>query len=94
MPLPGDGRAASATANCPSGGHAIGGGATVSNDNLATVNDAGPSPLRTGWEATAFSWSSSTTMTVTAVCVTVGKPGGAVNAVPGPPAKPKYDPFG
>jgi hypothetical protein len=97
MSLPGDSRPATATANCPSGTNAIGGGATVSNDERVVVNDIGPSPLRTGWEATAFSWWDGTSVTVTAVCVTVGKPGGSVNTVPGPTPNPKgpiYVPFG
>jgi hypothetical protein len=92
LPLPGDGSAATATANCPAGTHAIGGGATLSNDDRGRVNDMGPSPLRTGWEATAFSWFSGTTMTVTAVCVKVANPSGAVNALPQPPVK--YNPYG
>jgi hypothetical protein len=97
MSLPGETGPATATANCPSGFNVIGGGATVSNDDVGTVNDSGPTSLRTGWEATGFSWPSGTTMTVTAVCVAVGKPGGASNTVPGPPEKPKgpiYGPIG
>src|SRR5215218_60130 len=66
----------SVTANCPSGSYAIGGGATLSNENGGTVNSSGPSPLRTGWTATGYSWGESgPTMTVTAVCVVVEKPG-------------------
>lgn len=75
------GRYGTLTANCPAGAYAIGGGATVSNDERAYVNDNGPSPLRTGWTATGYSWvPGGVEMTVTAVCVVVEKPGGAVNA--------------
>lgn len=79
------------TANCPSGTFAIGGGATLSNDE-GTVNQSGPSPLRTGWTATAYVWSSpNTTLTVTAICVAVEKPRAAANVVP---AGPEYNPVG
>lgn len=88
MSLPNDARPATATANCPSGTNAIGGGATVSNDERVAVNDIGPSPLRTGWEATGFAWGNDASITVTAVCVAVGKLGGAVSAVQGPQSKP------
>jgi hypothetical protein len=84
--LPGNGRLGTATANCPPGSYVTGGGATVSNDNQASVNSSGPSALRTGWTATAFSWFGSSTMTVTAICVVVEKPGGAVQAVQYQPA--------
>jgi len=84
--LPPFGRSGSATANCPPGSYVTGGGATVSNSEAATVNDSGPSPLRTGWTATGFSWSGRGTMTVTAICVVVEKPVGAVNTVQYQPA--------
>lgn len=89
--LPAGGRAGSVTANCPAGAYAIGGGATLSNDERGTVNSSGPSPLRTGWTATGYSYYafSRPTMTVTAVCVLVDKPGGAVN-----PGSPQYQPAG
>jgi hypothetical protein len=91
MLLPGNGRRATTTANCPPGAYAIGGGATVSNEEEATVNDSGPSSLRTGWTATGLSWYSDRhTMTVTAVCVFVEKPGGAVTAHEAPSSGPKY----
>lgn len=81
-----------ATADCPAGTLAIGGGATVSDEDEATINDSGPTPLRTGWTATGFSWFSRTRMTVTAVCVIVGsheeKSGGTITT------KPQYQPFG
>ena len=84
-----------ATASCPAGTLAIGGGATVSNEGEATVNDSGPTPLRTGWTATGFSWFSRTSMTVTAVCVVVGKPedkaGGTITTGT---SGPQYQPFG
>lgn len=71
------------TANCPAGSYAIGGGATLSNENEARVNDSGPGPLRSGWTATGYGFSyyyygAAVTMTVTAICVPVEKPGGRV----------------
>jgi hypothetical protein len=59
------------TANCPSGQRVIGGGALVSNDNNASVNDSGPTASRSGWEATAYTGGQGVTMTVTAICTTV-----------------------
>jgi hypothetical protein len=89
-----NGRPTTITANCPPGAYAIGGGATVANDERAYVNDSGPSPLRTGWTATGYSWyPGGVEMTVTAVCVVVQKPGGAVNYVTGvspSPSGPVY----
>src|SRR5215218_9674082 len=83
-----------ATANCPSGSYAIGGGATLSNEDRGTVNDSGPSPLRTGWTATGYSWSESgPTMTVTAICVAVEKPGSSVTSS-GRAPQPQYFPAG
>lgn len=61
----------SATANCPPGTFVIGGGATVSNEEPAVVNDSGPSPSRTGWTATGFSLVPGVSMTVTAICTPV-----------------------
>jgi hypothetical protein len=89
--LPSDGRTGSLTANCAPGSFAIGGGATLSNEERGLVNSSGPSPLRTGWTATGYSWYSFSrpTMTVTAICVVVDKPGGAVTASP-----PQYHPGG
>jgi len=88
------GRPTTVTANCPPGAYAIGGGATVANDERAYVNDSGPSPLRTGWTATGYSWyPGGVEMTVTAVCVIVQRPGGAVANVAGdspPPSGPIY----
>jgi hypothetical protein len=82
---PGNGPA-TVTANCPSGAYAIGGGATLSNEQQGYVNDSGPSPLRTGWAATAYSYfPGGVTMTVTAVCVPVKSPGSVVTA-----GTPKY----
>lgn len=80
-----------ATATCPAGMYAIGGGATLS-DNEGRINESGPSPLRTGWTASGFGWfSSDTTMTVTAICVAVRKPGERASTVPGSPI---YQPTG
>jgi hypothetical protein len=94
VPLPGEGRLVTATANCPDGSYAMGGGATVSND-LGRIKDGGPSPLRTGWTATGYAWYSTATMTVTAVCIAVEKPGGrASTASPDvTESGPKYQPF-
>jgi len=81
------------TANCPPGAYVTGGGATVSNEERAYVNDSGPSPLRTGWTATGVSWFAGTTITVTAICVVVEKPGGSVTTGD-PVGHPVYEPFG
>lgn len=93
-PLATGGRPTTITANCPPGAYAIGGGATVANDERAYVNDSGPSPLRTGWTATGYSWyPGGVEMTVTAVCVIVQKPAGTVSNVTGdspPPSGPVY----
>jgi hypothetical protein len=87
-------KTASATANCPAGSYAIGGGATLSNEDGGIVNSSGPSPLRTGWTASGYSWSEpGPTMTVTAVCVVVEKPGSSVTSGGAAP-KPKYVPGG
>ncbi len=59
--------ATAGTATCPAGTYVIGGGATVTNQNLAFVNDSGPSPTRTGWVANGFG-DPGTSMTVTAIC--------------------------
>jgi len=65
-----------ATVGCPPDTSAIGGGATVGNDERSFVNDSGPGPQQAGWTATGFArFGSGNTMTVTAVCVAVRKPG-------------------
>jgi hypothetical protein len=93
MQLPKDGSFANAIANCPAGTYAIGGGATLSNNEGGLISEDGPSPLRTGWTATGSAWyGSSVAMTVTAVCVVVQKPGGSVETVNPPPVK--YQPGG
>lgn len=70
-----------ASVGCPPGTSAIGGGATVSDDERAFVNDSGPGPQQAGWTATGFvRFGSSNTMTVTAVCVAVGKVGTTVSS--------------
>jgi len=66
----------STTADCPPGQMVIGGGAVLSNDRAASVNDSGPLVSRTGWEATAHAWNDGVTMTVTAICTTVGSTAG------------------
>lgn len=58
---------ATGTATCPAGTYVIGGGATVSNQDLAFVNDGGPGPTRTSWVAHGFG-EPGTSMTVTAIC--------------------------
>jgi hypothetical protein len=57
----------SGTATCPAGTNVIGGGAVVSDDALAVVNDLGPNSTRNGWDATGFG-EPGTTMTITAIC--------------------------
>lgn len=59
------------TATCPSGTKVIGGGATLSNEAEAFVNDSGPTSDRNGWTATGYAGNASTTMTVTAICTAV-----------------------
>lgn len=84
-----------ATVGCPPATYVIGGGATVSNEEDAFVNDSGPSALRTGWTATGFSrFIPGITMTVTAICVAVEKPGSTVSSGTGSsgPAIPEYHP--
>jgi hypothetical protein len=49
----------------------IGGGATLSEDAEAYVNDSGPTSTRDGWSATAYAFKSGLTMTVTAICTSV-----------------------
>ena len=61
----------SGTAICPAGQKVIGGGATVSDDNIAYVNDSGPTEDRGGWTATGWSGGDGQTMTVTAICTPV-----------------------
>jgi hypothetical protein len=85
-------RTTPATANCPSGSYAIGGGATLSDEKGGIVNSSGPSPLRTGWTATGYSWDEAgPTMTVTAICVVVEK---ADSSVTSSGKAPKYLPAG
>lgn len=85
----------SATSVCPPSTFVVGGGATVSNEEEASVNDSAPNASETGWTATGFSWfSPSNTMTVTAICVAVGKPAGASSTGTGStgPKFPQYNP--
>lgn len=62
---------ATAIATCPVGQKVIGGGAKVSNDTEALVNDSSPTADRTGWEATGFAFEPGITLTVTAICTPV-----------------------
>jgi hypothetical protein len=59
--------AGNATATCPAGTNVVGGGASVSDDENAFVNDSGPNSARNGWDATGFG-EPGTTLTVTAIC--------------------------
>jgi hypothetical protein len=59
--------AGNATASCPAGTNVVGGGASVSDDINAFVNDSGPNSARSGWEATGFG-EPGTSLTVTAIC--------------------------
>lgn len=63
------------TASCPAGTNVIGGGATVSNEINAFVNDSGPTSLRNGWIATGFG-EPGTSMTITAICTAVSSASG------------------
>jgi hypothetical protein len=58
-------------AGCPPGTFVIGGGASVSNEEFAIVNDSGPSVSRVGWGATGFAGIDGVTMTITAICTPV-----------------------
>jgi hypothetical protein len=64
------------TATCPVGQKVIGGGATLSNEEPAFINDSGPSVDRSSWTATGFSNVTGVTMTVTAICTAVVAPTG------------------
>jgi hypothetical protein len=79
------------TAVCPAGTYVVGGGALVSNENLAYVNDSGPSPTHTGWIATA-NGQGGATMTVSAICTAVQAIGSATQASGGNPRSegPQY----
>ncbi|MET0305670.1 MAG: hypothetical protein ABW196_05505 [Solirubrobacterales bacterium] len=95
VPLAGNGT--TATVGCPPDTHVIGGGTTLSNDEGGYVSDSGPSSQQTGWAATGFRYAPGTTMTVTAVCVVVGKPISTTSSgtVSSPPStSPNYQPFG
>jgi hypothetical protein len=80
VPLAVSSNGTTATVGCPPDTHVIGGGATLSNDEGGFVSDSGPSPQQTGWTATGFRYMPGVTMTVTAVCVVVGRPGGTVSS--------------
>jgi len=85
-----------ASADCPAGTNAIGGGATVSDDERSFVNDSGPSPQQSGWTATGFvRFGPGATMTITAVCVALRTPGSSVNSGSGSPPHPYpvYEPY-
>ena len=61
---------ATASASCATGLYLTGGGARVSNDDYAFINDSGPSN-RTTWEATVYPYGNGvppTTFTVYAIC--------------------------
>jgi hypothetical protein len=65
------------TASCPAGTSVIGGGATVSDEIDAAVNDSAPSTTRNGWTATGISYEfKAISMTVTAICTPVASASG------------------
>lgn len=57
-------------ATCPSGTNVIGGGASVSNTELAEATDSAPNSTHNGWTATGYG-ENGTSMTVTAICTAV-----------------------
>jgi hypothetical protein len=77
----------STTASCPPGQKVIGGGAVVSNDLFASVNDSGPQVSRTGWEATGWAGNDGVTMTVTAICTAVASTSALERDEPAPPVR-------
>jgi hypothetical protein len=79
------------TAVCPVGTSVIGGGASLSNENLGYVNDSGPSPTHAGWIATGRG-DSGVTMTVTAICTAVKAVGATGQAGGAPSGTPRYFP--
>ena len=93
--LPGNGKQTTATANCPPGTLAIGGGALVGAE-AAMVTQDGPSTSHSGWTASGYAWLPGIAMTVTAVCVVLDTPGGATtpSITPTTPGPPQYNPAG
>lgn len=71
LPSPSPTNGTTATATCPVGQKVIGGGALVSNDAEAIVNDSAPTLNRSGWEATGYGFIPGLSMTVTAICTPV-----------------------
>ncbi|MEK6250685.1 MAG: hypothetical protein AABM43_01870 [Actinomycetota bacterium] len=59
------------TATCPTGLKAIGGGVTLNDQNNGFFNDENITPDHTGYTAHVFSGSVNSTVTVTAVCISV-----------------------
>lgn len=81
----------SGLAACPSGEKVLGGGATVSDDSNAFVNDSGPTSDHNGWTATGWSGTKGVTLTVTAICTAVGSSDASeVKTQAGPQAGPTY----
>jgi hypothetical protein len=66
----------SGTASCPSGMKVIGGGATTSNDNYASIFESAPTSDRNGWYANGYAAVAGINMTVTAICTAVAAPTG------------------
>ena len=66
----------SGTAACPAGMKVIGGGATTSNANYASIFESAPSSDRNGWFASGYSGIAGVTMTITAICTPVAAPVG------------------
>jgi hypothetical protein len=78
------------TAVCPVGTYVIGGGASVSNEDSAYVNDSGPSATHAGWTATAYG-EPGTTMTVSAICTAAHAIGTTTASGTNPPQSgPRY----
>jgi hypothetical protein len=82
---------AQGTAVCPVGTSVIGGGASVSNEHFAYVNDSAPSVTHTGWTATVHG-EPGMTMAVTAICTAVKAIGTTAQAggTPLPSDGPRY----
>lgn len=77
-------------ATCPSGEKVLGGGATLSNENAAFVNDDGPTSDHSGWMASAWSGNQGVTLSVTAICTAVGSTGTSEVKTQAGPTGPVY----
>lgn len=77
------------TAACPAGTLVIGGGASVSNETFAYINDSAPSVTHAGWTATGYG-EPGATMTVYAICTAVQAIGTAAQTDATPPSNGPY----